>query len=173
MEKKRSDTQLLSGAPLPVKPIRHESEPRVADGIKLQHILRLANEALQNEKANSANFQKRNLPQRDRSHRAHTNRGLPLCYEHHIEMKRIKVIANGRDRSARMPSYACLEPSCTVSYNRRWGYVMRDEHSEREVMPRVICPRDGRPMYLAEVRPKKTSFRLWRCSKCGTNWINE
>jgi len=177
MERKPSYSEPLSGASLTVNPVGQEPVSRVADGIKFHHILRLADQALQHEKGNPATFQKRRVPQRQSlSHRLHTNRGVhPLCYEHHIEMERVRVndIPNARKKPAQMASYACLEPGCSVGYNGRWGYAMKREHSERDVMPRVSCPRDGRPMYLAEVRFEKASFRLWRCSQCNTSCTNE
>jgi len=40
-------------------------------------------------------------------------------------------------------------------------------------MPRILCPRDGRPMYLAETNPVKSAFRLWRCPQCDSTLTNE
>jgi hypothetical protein len=34
-------------------------------------------------------------------------------------------------------------------------------------MPRTRCPHHGLRMYLAEVQPRKRSFRLWRCPLLG------
>jgi len=39
--------------------------------------------------------------------------------------------------------------------------------------PRVACPRDGQPMYLAETNPEKKAFRLWRCPQCHSSRTNE
>src|SRR5256884_4503772 len=40
-------------------------------------------------------------------------------------------------------------------------------------LPKVRCFLDGMPMYLAEIHPEKTSFRLWTCPQCGARRTNE
>lgn len=45
--------------------------------------------------------------------------------------------------------------------------------TEPDIRPRVSCPNDGHLMYLAEVRPERKSFRLWKCPECNTIRTNE
>jgi len=44
---------------------------------------------------------------------------------------------------------------------------------EMDMLPKVRCFLDGMPMYLAEIHPEKTSFRLWTCPQCGARRTNE
>jgi hypothetical protein len=41
------------------------------------------------------------------------------------------------------------------------------------MVPKVACLLDKTPMYLAEINPKKRSFRLWMCPQCGAKRTNE
>jgi hypothetical protein len=103
----------------------------------------------------------------------------PLCFEHHIEMHHIEmkvsqILANA-PKPTQVPSYACAQPNCFIHYNIEQGYfsTQKREQIERDVTPRVSCPRDGRSMYLAEVKPDKRNFRLWRCPHCNLSQTNE
>ena len=93
----------------------------------------------------------------------------PLCYEHHTEMTLVQIdSANGATVTAE-PRYACPVSDCPVCYTSAAGYFLatRDrDQVENEILPRVRCPQDAAPMYLAEVRPQERSFRLWRCPLC-------
>ena len=87
-----------------------------------------------------------------------------LCYEHHIEM-----LLEYRKESAETFLYACREPGCFIHYYSSQGYFIEPQNGDRsepEIKPGVHCPKDGRLMYLAEVRPEKKSFRLWKCPEC-------
>jgi hypothetical protein len=88
-----------------------------------------------------------------------------LCYEHHTEM-----LLDRRSRYVETFLYACQEPGCLIRYYSSQGYFIepQDGHrSDPEIKPSVHCPKDGRVMYLAEVRPDRKSFRLWKCPDCG------
>src|SRR6266849_6297113 len=94
-----------------------------------------------------------------------------LCYEHHTEM-----LLKRRSESAETFLYAaCREPSCFIHYSSSQGYFIEPQdgdRSEPEIKPGVHCPKDGRLMYLAEVRLERKSFRLSKCPECnaiGTN----
>jgi hypothetical protein len=66
--------------------------------------------------------------------------------------------------------YACQEPGCFIRYYSSQGYFIEPQdgdRSEPEIKPGVHCPKDGRVMYLAEVRPERKSFRLWKCPECN------
>ena len=72
--------------------------------------------------------------------------------------------------------YACQEPGCLVRYDSSHGYFIdtRDpETIEQETTPRVSCPNDGQLMYLAEVIPQRSDFRLWKCPECNGSRTNE
>jgi hypothetical protein len=72
--------------------------------------------------------------------------------------------------------FACREASCLIRYNKSDGYFIdaRDPESiEEERPPRVNCPNDGQHMYLAEVTPQRSSFRLWKCPECNQTRTNE
>jgi hypothetical protein len=65
--------------------------------------------------------------------------------------------------------YTCREPGCFIHYDSSQGYFIepQDGDSEPEIKPSVHCPKDGRLMYLAEVRPERKGFRLWKCPECN------
>lgn len=87
-----------------------------------------------------------------------------LCYEHHAEM-----LLEYRSKPAETFVYACREPGCFIHYQSPQGYFIEPQNgdgSELEIKPGVHCPKDGRVMYLAEVRPERKSFRLWKCPEC-------
>jgi hypothetical protein len=87
-----------------------------------------------------------------------------LCYEHHTEM-----LLECRSEPTETFLYACREPGCFIHYYSSQGYFIESQNgdrSESEIKPGVHCPKDGRLMYLAEVRPEKKSFRLWKCPEC-------
>ena len=72
--------------------------------------------------------------------------------------------------------YVCAEPGCLIRYNSSAGYFLDTEDAktiEQEMAPRVSCPNDEHPMYLAEVRPERRSFRLWKCPECNASRSNE
>jgi transposase-like protein len=78
--------------------------------------------------------------------------------------------------AAEKPLHVCAEPGCLIRYNSSDGYFIATEDAktiEQEMVPRVSCPNDEHPMYLAEVRPEKRSFRLWKCPKCNASRTNE
>jgi hypothetical protein len=88
-----------------------------------------------------------------------------LCYEHHKEMP-----LKHRSEPAETFLYVCLEPGCFIYYDSSQGYLIEPQdgdRSEPEIKPSVHCPKDGRVMYLAEVRPERKSFRLWKCPECN------
>jgi len=88
-----------------------------------------------------------------------------LCYEHHSEM-----LLECRTEPAEKFLYACREPGCFIHYSGSQGYFIEPQNgdrSESEIKPAVHCPKDGRVMYLAEVRLKRKSFRLWKCPECS------
>jgi len=94
-----------------------------------------------------------------------------LCYQHHTEML-VRLLSNPAER----PLYTCRERSCLVRYYSSDGYFVdtRDAKAfEEERTPGVICPNDGQPMYLAEVMPERSSFRLWKCPECNESRTNE
>jgi len=82
----------------------------------------------------------------------------PLCYEHHLEMKLLDVLPK---RNISGLVYTCPKPDCFIHYNGPVGYFVVSS------IPRTRCPHHGVRMYLAEVRPRKRSFRLWRCPLLG------
>jgi hypothetical protein len=99
-----------------------------------------------------------------------------LCYEHHIEMKLGRVLLKLRGKPAEALVYACPEPGCLVHYQNLRGYfiVIQEANTiERDMVPRVRCSNDGQLMYLAEVRPERKGFRLWKCPKCNTSRSNQ
>ena len=72
--------------------------------------------------------------------------------------------------------YACREPGCLIRYDSTHGYFIDTEDArtiEQEMVPRVSCPGDEHPMYLAEVRPERRSFRLWKCPECNASRTND
>jgi hypothetical protein len=71
--------------------------------------------------------------------------------------------------------YACREPGCFVCYDSSQGYSISKpgaKTTEPDIIPRVSCPSDGHLMYLAEVRPERKSFRLWKCPECNATRTN-
>jgi hypothetical protein len=73
-------------------------------------------------------------------------------------------------------TYACTEPDCVAHYNISRGYFMLSRNgntSELDMVPKVTCPRDRVPMYLAEIDLEKRDFRLWKCPQCGKTRTNE
>jgi hypothetical protein len=94
-----------------------------------------------------------------------------LCYAHHIEM-----LLECRSERAETFVYACREPGCFIHYQRPQGYFIEPENGDRsepEIKPGVHCPKDGRFIFLAEVRPERKSFRLWKCPECDAIRTNE
>jgi hypothetical protein len=88
-----------------------------------------------------------------------------LCYEHHTEMP-----FECRSEPAETFLCACREPGCFIHYDSSQGYFLdgqNGDRSELEIKPGVRCPKDGHLMYLAEVRPERKSFRLWKCPECN------
>jgi hypothetical protein len=100
-----------------------------------------------------------------------------LCFEHHVEMRPTQVLLKIGAESQQLPAYVCQEPGCFVRYSTTSGYFVAAEDGTRvegELTPRVSCPEeDGRPMYLAEVRPEQRNYRRWRCPDCGKSLTNE
>ncbi|PYU67464.1 MAG: hypothetical protein DMG49_18635 [Acidobacteria bacterium] len=99
-----------------------------------------------------------------------------LCHEHHVEMRLSQRLLNGAGNPKETLAYACTEPDCLVNYNIVRGYFLLNEKgstNELNMVPRVRCPRDGTPMYLAEIDPQKKGFRLWRCPQCDGRRTNE
>jgi len=93
-----------------------------------------------------------------------------LCYEHHTEM-----LLECRSEPAETFLYACREPSCFIHYHSSQGYFIEPQNGDRiepEIKPSIPCPKDGGVMYLAEVRPEKKSFRLWKCPECDATRTN-
>ena len=92
----------------------------------------------------------------------------PLCYEHHSEMTLRKFAGNQYGMV-----YACHKRKCVVHYSVSDGYFldMQDEvvNGQCSTPPHRYCCKDRYPMYLFEVQPQHSSFRLWRCPKCGVN----
>lgn len=90
-----------------------------------------------------------------------------LCYQHHREM-----LPKLQAETGKPAVYVCQEVGCLVCYDVSSGYFLDTEDQkivEQELKPRTRCSKDGRFMYLAEVRPEQRSFRLWRCPECGAS----
>jgi hypothetical protein len=93
-----------------------------------------------------------------------------LCYEHHTEM-----LLKRRSEPAETFLYVCQEPGCFIYYDSSQGYLTEPQDgvkSEPKIKPSVLCPKDGRVMYLAEVRLERKSFRLWKCPECNATRTN-
>ena len=91
-------------------------------------------------------------------------------------MRLSQRLLNGAGNPKETLAYACTEPDCLVNYNIVRGYFLLNEKgstNELNMVPRVRCPRDGTPMYLAEIDPQKKGFRLWRCPQCDGRRTNE
>jgi len=85
-------------------------------------------------------------------------------------------LLNSEDDTKHTLAYACTQPDCRVHYNIYRGYFMPSQDgntNEPGMVPRVRCPHDGTPMYLAEVDLEKWGFRLWRCPQCDGRRTNE
>jgi ribosomal protein L37AE/L43A len=94
-----------------------------------------------------------------------------LCYQHHQEMP-----PKLPSESTEPLLYVCPEPACPIRYESSRGYFIDIEDKkavEEEILPRVSCPSDERPMYLAKVHARRRSFRLWKCPECGATRTNE
>jgi hypothetical protein len=77
---------------------------------------------------------------------------------------------SGPCRNVPVCLYACREPGCFVRYDSSQGYFIGKQGAETpepDIIPHVSCPSDGHLMYLAEVRPERKSFRLWKCPECS------
>jgi hypothetical protein len=71
--------------------------------------------------------------------------------------------------------YVCAELNCPVSYNALDGYFIAAKEGDRvdqSRTPRVFCPNDKTPMYLAEIHPEHKSYRLWKCPQCSKSLTN-
>jgi hypothetical protein len=93
------------------------------------------------------------------------------CYQHHTEM-----LLKPLSKPGEVLLYACHEPGCLVRYDSSKGYFLETEDASTvalEIRPDVRCVNDGRPMYLAEVKPQRTSFRLWKCPECNYSRTND
>ena len=90
----------------------------------------------------------------------------PLCYEHHVLMRPVQILAKGEMYPAPTLAYACTESGCLIYFSSSTGYFMTP-------IPNVTCPHHSLPMYLAEVKPQDRSFRLWRCPQCDATHTNE
>jgi hypothetical protein len=99
-----------------------------------------------------------------------------LCYEHLIQMKLSRILLKIEEKSSQTSDYVCEEPGCFVRYNSLRGYFITTpdgSQMEGEIIPRVSCPQDRQLMYLAEIRPKQRSYRLWRCPECDMSLTNQ
>jgi len=92
------------------------------------------------------------------------------------EMRLNQSLLNSEDYAKHTLAYVCTEPGCLVHYNIYRGYFMLSQDgntNEPGMVPRVRCPHDGTPMYLAEIDLQKRGFRLWRCPQCDGRRTNE
>lgn len=101
-----------------------------------------------------------------------------LCHEHHVKMKPREIHLEGWREPPQISGYACTEPTCQVHYNRARGYFIPNFSGTANdidvlMLPRVRCPKDGTPMYLAEINPAIRGFRLWICPECDAKHTNE
>jgi hypothetical protein len=72
--------------------------------------------------------------------------------------------------------YICRESDCLIRYDTSTGYFIDSADKkalEREILPRVRCSSDERPMYLVKTKGEGSSFRLWKCHECGATRTNE
>jgi hypothetical protein len=99
----------------------------------------------------------------------------PLCYEHHHEMMPNQFDLQNTSDPPQTTAYACREPGCLVRYDSPRGYFIVQDGNKiaEEAAPSVTCTHDGSSMYLAEVQPRNTSYRLWRCPQCEASRTNE
>jgi hypothetical protein len=143
---------------------------------KEAYYVQLGDVALQDVKENNSTCRKHGVEQRRRFwNGVRKSKGLrPLCYEHHITMEPSHFPLSA-GKPTQIHSYACPKRGCSVGYNSQRGYSMTTqgrEYTKGNMTPRVSCPADGRLMYLAQVKPEMTSFRLWRCPQCTTSVTN-
>ncbi len=106
----------------------------------------------------------------------HSKELRAFCYEHHVEMRLAQNLSDTTDATTQALPYACTEPDCLVHYNIFRGYFVpgqKGNTNELDMVPNVRCLHDGTPMYLAELNPDKTSFRLWICPRCDRRHTNE
>jgi hypothetical protein len=99
-----------------------------------------------------------------------------FCHEHHIKMGFNQSLLNSEVGPTQTLAYACTEPDCLVHYNIYRGYFILGHDgstNELDMVPRVRCPHDGTPMYLAEIDLDKRDFRLWKCPRCDGRRTNE
>jgi hypothetical protein len=179
MEKQPSYFQRDMGVSQLVDPVSHQPEPLVEplvpNGKELYYV-ELADVALQDLKENHATGSNHEMDERRRLRNGvRKSKNLrPLCYEHHIEMKP-SHLPTSKDKPRQMHCYVCPKRGCSVGYNSRQGYfkvTTGRECTERNMTPCVSCPSDGQLMYLAQVKPDKRSFRLWRCPQCKGSRTN-
>ena len=67
--------------------------------------------------------------------------------------------------------FVCRQPGCLVRYHPSKGYFLDTDDENvlaEEILPRVRCPFDQQPMYLADSLSKSSNYRLWKCPECGT-----
>ena len=97
-----------------------------------------------------------------------------LCHEHHVDMGPSQIALMIEGELSVAPAYACPRPDCFVHYATSHGYFLATKYGqiERDSTPRVTCPRDGQPMYLARTNPEVSSFRLWTCPQCDATRTN-
>jgi len=99
-----------------------------------------------------------------------------FCHEHHVKMRLNQSLLNSEGDPTQKLAYACTEPDCLVHYNTYRGYFILSQNgiaNEPDTVPRVRCPHDGTPMYLAEIDLEKRAFRLWICPQCDKRRTNE
>lgn len=93
-----------------------------------------------------------------------------LCYQHHRDMS--LESHSGSEHAL----FRCQEPDCLIRYGTSQGYFLDTQDKttlEQEILPRVRCSLDKRPMYLAESQARGKSYRLWKCPECGASRSNE
>jgi hypothetical protein len=94
-----------------------------------------------------------------------------LCYQHHQ-----KMLPRLRSESKEPLLYICRKADCLIRYDSSTGYFIDTPDKkalQQEILPRVSCPSDERPMYLAKAQGERRSFRLWKCPECGAARTNE
>lgn len=100
----------------------------------------------------------------------------PLCHEHHIRMKVNRKTGKSNGEVTERHLYACTAPDCLVHYDDSRGYFipsLNGSSNKPGIVPKVRCRQDGKPMYLADVKPEKKDFRFWRCPQCGGTRTND
>ena len=95
----------------------------------------------------------------------------PLCYEHHFPMTLPGSVIVSPD----LVAYACPYPGCSICYQVSRGYFTGAPETANPLLisapPRIPCPVDSHPMYLAETQREYLSYRLWRCPICGASSV--